>query len=798
MNMNLSKGCLVVKIKDNSFNQFIGLVPEDYKINQQKRDNNYHITIINSQEMPKTELKEIKNDLPFDYLILGLGKTILDDNEVYYLVIYSNFYNKVRKEYGLKKKDYFHITLGFKHSDIHTKDKGINNIFKKNNDLDLTLAHYINDINTLQFIQTNYNYTDPKLLILQLKINPKNQLIIDQLIEKNNYIGHIFNYQITQNIKDLQLAIKNYQYDVNLKYDKKNNVTAKLIKVFNQKTMETYNYRTELALYYQNNIILHEMPRNFSWIEENKIGGISAIRNEKDLLVLKTLGINKIYYFLEKHYFDEIKTSDFEINYIYCINTKAPSFEDMLNVLTKETFDQPVLFGCLGGYGRTGTALACYLCYHNKMSSEQSINYLRKIRPKSIESDDQINFVRQFSSNLFKLDSTVPKIKTPIKFIMLVGLPGAGKTTFCDLFLTCSLNVKIVTQDTMGRNMCESSLLKFIKESDVVILDRTNTTKADRIKWLKLTMLSPKQCLCIHLTTPKFICINRAKNRENHPTIKKGGGERIINDMEKKFEAPSKDEGYSSIVYLEDEEDVRNYLKKWNCTKISIEEKDNNFIHKFPRTAHLFNIGGATVDDRFVSLEENKYFFNNVVQITEKVDGAQLGISMDENYQILVQNRSHYVNSSSHSQFKILDKWIADHRDDLYNILDVNTILFGEWLYAKHSISYNKLPDYFMAFDLYNKKEKVFYNRQILDEKLENTNIKSVRIMYNGKIENKNQLLKLIENQSDYTDSRVEGIYIKTFEDKYVKYRCKLVRNDFICGNDHWSKGIIEKNQIIF
>ena len=70
--------------------------------------------------------------------------------------------------------------------------------------------------------------------------------------------------------------------------------------------------------------------------------------------------------------------------------------------------------------------------------------------------------------------------------------------------------------------------------------------------------------------------------------------------------------------------------------------------------------------------------------------------------------------------------------------------------------------------------------------------------MYNGIIENKNQLLKLIENQSDYTDSRVEGIYIKTFEDKYVKYRCKLVRNDFICGNDHWSKGIIEKNQIIF
>ena len=46
-----------------------------------------------------------------------------------------------------------------------------------------------------------------------------------------------------------------------------------------------------------------------------------------------------------------------------------------------------------------------------------------------------------------------------------------------------------------------------------------------------------------------------------------------------------------------------------------------------------------------------------------------------------------------------------DHNDSLYEILDQDTILFGEWLYAKHSISYNNLPDYFLAFDLYNKKK---------------------------------------------------------------------------------------------
>ena len=37
---------------------------------------------------------------------------------------------------------------------------------------------------------------------------------------------------------------------------------------------------------------------------------------------------------------------------------------------------------------------------------------------------------------------------------------------------------------------------------------------------------------------------------------------------------------------------------------------------------------------------------------------------------------------------------------------------------------------------------------------------------------------------------------MKIFDGDYVKSRCKLVRDDFICGNEHWNKGIIEKNKL--
>ena len=31
-------------------------------------------------------------------------------------------------------------------------------------------------------------------------------------------------------------------------------------------------------------------------------------------------------------------------------------------------------------------------------------------------------------------------------------------------------------------------------------------------------------------------------------------------------------------------------------------------------------------------------------------------------------------------------------------------MLFGEWLWARHSVAYTKLPAYFVAFDIYNKR----------------------------------------------------------------------------------------------
>lgn len=123
-------------------------------------------------------------------------------------------------------------------------------------------------------------------------------------------------------------------------------------------------------------------------------------------------------------------------------------------------------------------------------------------------------------------------------------------------------------------------------------------------------------------------------------------------------------------------------------------EKEKDF-YKFPRTHHLVTVSkNIDRDDLVMDLKDGKPFFTETVIVEEKIDGANLGISIDpETLKNLCQNRSHYVTSQSATQWKGLDQWIQDH-PKLYEVLDPHYILFGEWLYAKHSVPYDKLPGF--------------------------------------------------------------------------------------------------------
>jgi atypical dual specificity phosphatase len=183
-----------------------------------------------------------------------------------------------------------------------------------------------------------------------------------------------------------------------------------------------------------------------------------------------------------------------------------------------------------------------------------------------------------------------------------------------------------------------------------------------------------------------------------------------------------------------------------------------------------------------------------------QVDGANMGISLSANRQILVQNRAHYVNPSTHEQFKKLGIWVERHKHDLYRVLHRDDhfterfILFGEWLSATHAIPYTKLPDRFLAFDLYDRRTDSYCDRRALARLLAPTAIHMVPVIVEGRVPGDEELRSMVQKQSLYWDGRIEGIYLKVDRNGRVVARGKVVRADFIPGNEHWTKGNLRMN----
>jgi hypothetical protein len=202
-------------------------------------------------------------------------------------------------------------------------------------------------------------------------------------------------------------------------------------------------------------------------------------------------------------------------------------------------------------------------------------------------------------------------------------------------------------------------------------------------------------------------------------------------------------------------------------------------------------------------------FLKHAVTVEEKIDGANLGVSMSDQFELRFQNRAHFVNSGSAAQWSGLDAWSAQFSADLYTLLapfqradgtPVRRILFGEWMMARHSVAYDKLPGYFIAFDIAEVDNEG--NGELLsvarrNELLAETAIPVIAAVGEG-VFTLDQLLALLKNTtSHYGDELIEGVYLKADDGDRNVSRGKIVRADFIQNIvTHWSKKELVKNKI--
>ncbi len=93
-----------------------------------------------------------------------------------------------------------------------------------------------------------------------------------------------------------------------------------------------------------------------------------------------------------------------------CAPTKS-GMDEILNAYLRLSEQGAMAINCLGGYGRTGTALACILVKAVGLAPKQAISRIRHCRPGSIETEEQEEFIAQYT------DSSVADSGEPMRRI---------------------------------------------------------------------------------------------------------------------------------------------------------------------------------------------------------------------------------------------------------------------------------------------------------------------------------------------------------------------------------------------
>jgi hypothetical protein len=250
-------------------------------------------------------------------------------------------------------------------------------------------------------------------------------------------------------------------------------------------------------------------------------------------------------------------------------------------------------------------------------------------------------------------------------------------------------------------------------------------------------------------------------------------------------------------------------------------------MQKYPRTPHIEGSRYQPGDEDLDSVPFSKVA-NEYVIVEEKVDGANAAISFDSHGQLLLQSRGHYLTGGSRERhFNLFKQWAHSHYAALWDVLGDRYILYGEWLYAKHTVFYDWLPHYFLEYDLLDRLSGKFLSTAARRELLQGLPIASVPVLFEGKLQSHKQLVNLlqqshfvraghidklrevcIEQRIDVDRSiqqtnqslLMEGLYIKVETADLTVARYKYVRADFLTtilqSESHWLSRPIIPNQL--
>lgn len=230
--------------------------------------------------------------------------------------------------------------------------------------------------------------------------------------------------------------------------------------------------------------------------------------------------------------------------------------------------------------------------------------------------------------------------------------------------------------------------------------------------------------------------------------------------------------------------------------------KLDQYLPHFPRTPHLPWKPNASPADVVARDAEAAVIFKKSVTIEEKIDGASVGFSVIDGHPS-IRNREHFLKkgfvgkTAAKKQFASIWNYYYNNSKKFETLTKLGPYsVYGEWMLMQHGIFYDRLPDLFIAYDIWNWQLGQWLPPDQSRATLDKCGFSIPCLLYKGKVEEYQQLEDLTQKQAAWSSSKLEGIYLRIGSETEVTHRFKMVRPDFVSGA-LWDRYKINKNEVL-
>lgn len=197
----------------------------------------------------------------------------------------------------------------------------------------------------------------------------------------------------------------------------------------------------------------------------------------------------------------------------------------------------------------------------------------------------------------------------------------------------------------------------------------------------------------------------------------------------------------------------------------------------YPRMPYLLAAPSTSRDDRVLPPAGRAGWWHVPLLVEEKLDGANV-VLWNDGSQVRVASRGGPDAMDRGGQLGRLRAWVYERAQQLQPLLADGRAVYGEWLWLRHGVGYDRLPDWLVVLDLWHAGAMLPTDDR--DERCAQAALTVPPSILRGRLSGEAELRTMLGRSAFASDEPAEGLVLRRPDGA----RAKVVSPEFRPATD--------------